>query len=311
MKKKQLQLYSGKLSELTTPATPEQTALGITNELVDHEPFIMTDSVEIQSAIGLNNWNQYRTGFSETKLVIDGIEYASYEELKNFIRYSAGVRIIPSNATIVSASADLDAGQTKFVWSSTSNNLNFNLQLSNIAADDMNTSRQFTYVITNATPVGAGATTHGYINVLFNATVIDIIPRGTTKIYSYGAHDANETIFTSPLLDRNLYTKLESYTTVSNYVLDPSVALVYALNYNISTPSTITVQTSNLSMSFDTFTVLMKNTNATNKLTLSVPVGDFAEARTFEINAGKYREASIVRRNGDIIWEVSGELSNA
>ena len=189
--------------------------------------------------------------------------------------------------------------------------MNFNLQVSNINENDVNASRQFTYIITNATPAGAGATTHGYINVLLNATIIDIIPRGTTKIYSYGAHNTNQTSFTSPLLDRNLYTKVESYTTASNYVLDPSVALVYALNYNISTPSTITVQTSNLSMSFDTFTVLMKNTNSTNKLTLAVPTGDFASARTYEINAGKYREASIVRRNGNIIWQVSEELSNA
>ena len=311
MKKKQLNIYSGKLSELDKVATPEQVALGISNAITHAEPFLMTDVAEIYAATGYNDFGNYRTGISNPKLVIDEVEYASYEELKNFIRYSAGVRIVPSDADIVSASADLDAGQTRFVWSSNTKNLTFNLQASNVVADDMNTYRQFTYMITNATPAGSGPTTHGYITVRLYDTVIDIIPRGTTRIYSYGAHNNNPTVFSSPLMDRNLYTKIESFTTASNYVIDPSVALVYDLGYTLTADSVVTVQTTNLSMSFDTFTVIMRNMSATNKLTLAIPTGNYADKRTYEILAGKCIEASVVKRGLNTYWQVSGVSSNA
>lgn len=307
MKKKQLQLYSGKLSELTTPATPEQIALGITNELVDHEPFVMADASEIENLLPYGIPNDYPV----TRLHLDGEDMFTVKEFKQFSKLAIGVEIIPSTTTSANAGSPTWL-PSRFSWGSTSNNLTFTLAHSTGYVDGGTMfTNQNVISVSNTTPASSGNLTHGYINVMYDGVLIDIIPRNTSRTYVYAKHFNSVNTSSSPLLDRNLYTKVESYTTASNYVLDPSIALVYALNYNISTPSTITIQTSNLSMSFETFTVLMKNTNATNKLTLAVPAGDFAEARTFEINAGKYREASIVRRNGDIVWEVSGELSNA
>lgn len=306
MKKKQLQIYSGKKSELSKPATPEQIALGISNALEHAEPFLMTDATEIG---GLTEYCILNA--PTERFMIGGSEMFTVDEFKEFGKHTIGAEII-SSATTAYTSNSPTLQQSKFLWGSNTNNLNFTLSPAlGSATTETNFLTHRTITIVNTTPASAGATTHGYINVIYDGVTIDIIPRNTGRTYVYGKHYNSTTTSTLPLLDRNLYTQVESFTTASNYVLDPSVALVYALNYDISTPSTITVQTTNLSMSFDTFTVLMKNTNGTNKLTLTVPTGDFASARTYEINAGKYREASIVRRNGNIIWQVSEELSNA
>jgi len=305
MKKKQLQLYSGKPSELTTPATPEQIALGITNELTAHEPFVMTDELEQLLPYGIPDNGPV------TRLRIDGEDMFTVSEFKQFSKLAIGVEIIPS-ATTSANSGSTTWLPSRFSWGSNSNNLTFTLAP---ATGYVNGGTMFTnqnvITITNTTPAGGGNTTHGYINVVYDGVTIDIIPRNTSRTYVYGKHYNSVNTSTSPLMDRNLYTKIESFTTASNYVIDPSVALVYDLGYTLTADSVVTIQTTNLSMSFETFTVIMRNTSATNKLTLAIPTGDYADKRTYEILAGKCIEASAVKRGNNIYWQVSGVSSNA
>jgi len=312
MKKRMLNLYSGLVGNGTTTglsgaATEEQTVVGITNKVQKHEPFIMTNATEITQVGTLTKPTQRLTiGLNADTVTKAGLqEYATLQELSDLNSLignalNGGTRVIADATTSATLSM---TDPLHITWKSASNNLTLNSP--NVA--DTNPRL---FIVSNKSTRAGGLGTDGIITFYQTESANNvIIPPGSTYmiIYSGGGFTqffpmsqinkpTTSTLANGGAMDGKLNTRY--YSTFS-----PS-SDGYAYGLSLTNPC-----------GHIPYTLIVKNTHATNKMNLIVPstTAHFSSKRVYSLSPGKVAEISVIfdPTNSTYFWQVSEELSNA
>ena len=311
MKKRMLNMYSGLVGNGTTTglakvATTEQTALGINNKVQKYEPFIMTDATEITQVGTLTKPTQRLTIGKNANgvLLTDLQEYATLQEVSELNSLisnalNGGTRVIADATTSATLSM---TDPLHITWKSANNNLTL------YSPNAVDTNPRL-FIVSNKSTRAGGLGTDGIITFYQTESTNNvIIPPGSTYmiIYSGGGFTQffpmsqinNPTTITVNVgyMDGKLNTRY--YSTFS------PTSDGYAYGLSLTNPC-----------GHIPYTLIVKNTHATNKMSLIVPntTAHFSSKRVYSLSPGKVTEVSVIFNPSDstYYWQVSEELSNA
>ena len=309
MKQKQLTLYSGLVAGLSTPTTPAQEGLGISNKIQKYEPFVMTNSTDITQVGTLTKPTQRLTigknanGVAKTDLQ----EYATIEELQGVLNTIPGWKYVNTNNYTI-----LLTDSENIAWYNSG--ANGTITLPSTASIPTGEIKRFT--IYNRTPKLTGNGTQGFLGVytgdLINSDPKTIIIPLEASLTFYAVKNG---IWTS---QNNRYV----YRTTSNLEMDLGIGDKFYINYDANTASpvalgiTLAGATQSVMQQGTAYSMIVRNANAqVGKYVVSMPTetSHYKGAASYDIAQGKAREFSVMIPFGSshYYWQVSEELSNA
>ena len=312
MKKRMFKISSGLVGNgtstgLAKPVDPQQTVLGINNKVQKYEPFIMTDSTEITQVGTLTKPTQRLTigkninGVAKTDLQ----EYATLQELSelNSLAGNAlngGTRVIADATT----SATLSMTDPLYItWKSVNNNLT-------LYSPNVPDTNPRLFIVSNKTPRAGGNGSSGVITFYQTESSNNvIIPPGSTYmiIYSGGG-------FTQFFPMSQINKPTTSNLSIGG-VMDGLLNTRYYCTFSPSSDGYAYGLSLINPCGHIPYTLILKNTHATNKMNLIVPnaTEHFSSKRVYSLSPGKVVEISVIfdPSNSTYYWQVSEELSNA
>ena len=302
MKLKNLKLYNGKVSELGKSPSSAQIAVGITNKVQKCEPFIMTDSTEITQIGTFTKPPQRLTIGKNTDGVAktDLQEYVTLDEFSGLNNLTNGTRVIPDATTSATLSM---TDPLHITWKSANNNLTLNSP--NVA--DTNPRL---FIVSNKSTRAGGLSTDGIITFYQTESANNVsIPPGSTYMIIYSGGGFTQ-FFPMSQINKPTTSVLTNGGTMDGklntryYSTFSPTSDGYAYGLSLTNPC-----------GHIPYTLIVKNTHATNKMNLIVPnaTEHFSSKRVYSLSPGKVAEVSVIfdPSNSTYYWQVSEELSNA
>ena len=312
MKKRMLNLYSGLVGNGTTTglsraATDEQTVVGITNKVQKHEPFIMTNATEITQVGTLTKPTQRLTiGLNADTVTKTGLqEYATLQELSDLNSLignalNGGTRVIADATTSATLSM---TDPLHITWKSANNNLTLN-------SPNVPDTNPRLFIVSNKTPRAGGNGSSGVITFYQTESANSvIIPPGATYMIIYSGGGFTQ-FFPMSQINKPTTSNLsiggvmDGLLNTRYYCTFSPASDGYAYGLSLTNPC-----------GHIPYTLILKNTHATNKMNLIVPnaTEHFSSKRVYSLSPGKVVEVSVIfdPSNSTYYWQVSEELSNA
>ena len=307
MKQKQLTLYSGLVDGLSTPTTPAQEGLGISNKIQKYEPFVMTNSTDITQVGTLTKPTQRLTiGLNADTVTKTGLqEYATLQELSALHSLTAnalngGTRVITDATTSATLSM---TDPLHITWKSVANNLTLNSP--NVA--DTNPRL---FIVSNKSTRAGGNGTSGVITFYQTESANNVlIPPGATYMIVYSGGGFTQFF---PMSQIN---KPTTNDTSNGGNMDGLLNTRYYSTFSPSSDGFAYGLSLTNPCGHIPYTLIIKNTHATNKMNLTIPntTAHFSSKRTYSLSPGKVCEVSVIfdPNTATYYWQVSEELSNA